>query len=342
MRAGGSPRYVRGVRRKLIAVGCLAAIAVALSGVAIVARRGSTPATLTPDGPATVWSPWLGPHVLVGLRPDVLVGVRIAVGPGGRAGRVRLRVVQNVGEPGRPARMGPWFTLPAAAGVYSFPAPHVPWDDRYGAIAIDQQSGRQAIVETEACRPDADEGDDPCDDVALVEFKPALAGGISPLRARPVEDLRGHRLAITAVHEPDADGDLVGDRSEDRTDLQVRSTLERTRGERFVLTVTVHNAGPRTADLPTVTAQPTAAVAAGTWTPGCSAPRVIAVRPVSSVGHSSDRPLRCPLALLRSGETRRLRVSLTADGSLGIRVRVSAEGPDLRPADNQTRASLPR
>src|SRR4051794_3472835 len=84
--------------------------------------------TLTPDGAATVWGRCLQcASPAYGAPPEVLVGWSVTVGPGGRAGPVRLRVF----HPGAPVRQGRWEQLPAEAGTYSFGLhPGIPYDER--------------------------------------------------------------------------------------------------------------------------------------------------------------------------------------------------------------------
>src|SRR5262245_46351288 len=90
---------------------------------------GGLDARLTPPGRATLWSVWTGAHTLEGPHAEVLTAVQITVGRGGKAGRVRLRVIPGVeDERQRSVRVGPWFTLPATPGKYTFRVPRVPWD----------------------------------------------------------------------------------------------------------------------------------------------------------------------------------------------------------------------
>jgi hypothetical protein len=284
-----------------------AVVVIAAIGVAVVAS-GSEDARLTPTGRSTVWSPWVGPVTTEGRHSDVLVAVRIRVGAGGRAGRVRLRVVG--GAPGAGVRLGGTFALPARPGTYTFPAPHVRWDYRDGEIALDQQTGGHAIVGPAPC----DAPEEPCS-ATLESFVPALAGTASPARARPSERREGRQLTLQALSEPDADRDLAGDRSEDVSDLRVRA---RRAGSRTVA-ITVRNAGRRTADLPRVGVD-----AAGRW-------RECALSGLD--GHG--RPA-CRLRALAPGASARVRFRLARPGA--ARVEVAAEGPDERPADNLARA----
>jgi hypothetical protein len=108
------------------------------------------PTSRTPAGPATLSSDWTGSNTLEGLPPGVLVGMRVTVGKGSRAGEVRFRAQE---KPNAPVHTGGWVELPAAAGTYTFRAPRVPWDHRDGVLGIDQQTGGHAIVASYPCCP---------------------------------------------------------------------------------------------------------------------------------------------------------------------------------------------
>src|SRR3954465_5014928 len=100
---------------------------------ALLAFAAQSPDTLTPEGPATLYSDWHGAVTLEGPHPALLTGVRVVVGPGGRAGTVRslVRVSPAVGEQGpRGVYVGQPVTLPAEPGTYTFSAPHVFADSR--------------------------------------------------------------------------------------------------------------------------------------------------------------------------------------------------------------------
>ena len=70
-------------------------------------------------------------------------------------------------------------------------------------------------------------------------------------RGRPDAGPPGRAAGVTGVFEPDLDEDLVGDTTEDRTDLRVSATGGRGADGRAQVTVTITNAGPLAADLPT-------------------------------------------------------------------------------------------
>ena len=103
------------------------------------------PQTATPEGPATLVSDWTGANTLEGFAPRVLMGVRVTVGRGGRAGRVRFRAQE---KPRSPVHEGAQVTLPAEPGAYTFPipGPRVPWDYRDGVLGLTQETGGHAIV----------------------------------------------------------------------------------------------------------------------------------------------------------------------------------------------------
>src|SRR5262245_28341708 len=100
-----------------------------IAPIAVLALAAQTPPeTLTPDGPATLYSSWHGAVTAEGEHPELLVGFRVVVQPGGRAGNVRFLVNEApaFGEEGtRAVHVGPWVTLPAEPGTYTFGAPHV-------------------------------------------------------------------------------------------------------------------------------------------------------------------------------------------------------------------------
>jgi hypothetical protein len=166
---------------------------------------------LTPTGPASLETRFIGPWTAEGEHLQVLKAVRIVVHPGGRGGRFRLRVVRH-----GTVHFSPTYTLPAEPGAYTYPVPRVRWDHRLVSLGIEQEDGRHAIIVRDDCR---------CD----------LGSGRDRLR-----------LDLTALSEFDYDGDLAGDYTEDRTELRVRARVPRP-GH---LRVSISNRGPRTADLP--------------------------------------------------------------------------------------------
>jgi hypothetical protein len=66
------------------------------------------PTSRTPAGTATLSSDWTGSNTLEGLPPGVLVGVRVTVGKGSRAGEVRFRAQE---KPNAPVHTGGWVEL---------------------------------------------------------------------------------------------------------------------------------------------------------------------------------------------------------------------------------------
>src|SRR4051794_34576770 len=117
------------MRWALAAVAC----AGALVAVVVLAARGDADQRLTPSRPATLWS---SPPSVGGpeSQSGVLVGVRIRVGTGGMAGRLRVRALENAFDRTATAALGPSFTLPAAPGVYTFAAPRIHWDTRLSGL----------------------------------------------------------------------------------------------------------------------------------------------------------------------------------------------------------------
>ena len=98
--------------------------------VALLAFAPQSPETLTPEGPATLYSDWHGAVTLEGEHPELLTGFRVVVQPGGRAGTIRF-LVHETGEQGPGAvHVGQPVTLPAEPDTYAFPAPHVFADHR--------------------------------------------------------------------------------------------------------------------------------------------------------------------------------------------------------------------
>lgn len=230
----------------------LSALVGVLGGPAAAAAAAAAPAppepnARTPEGEATLESPWRGAHTLEGRWPEVLVAWRVGVGPGGAAGPVRVRARSAI-DPSRGTQVGPWVDLPATPGAYTFPAPHLTWDYRDGVLGLDQQVGGHAIVRAEPCQPGEDaEYVDPCRLTILEAWRPIL-GLEGPQGRPPDEQRRGNELAIIGLTEPDIDGDRVGDDTEDRTDLRLTARTGRVRGGRQRVVLTVRNAGPRRAD----------------------------------------------------------------------------------------------
>lgn len=271
---------------------------------------GSRAAELTPDGPATLMNQWIGGHTAEGPMPQVLMAVRVQVGAGGRAGTVRLRA----GVRREPSVVGEPFTLPAEPGTYTFPAPRVHGDYREVRLGLDQFSGGHAIA---TCFPERRFGGDPCSNNLLTVF----AGNPPPGEAGTPASSGGKWLALTPVYEYDSDADLLGDETEDRTDLQLRVRSNVDRRGRLRSTLTVTNAGRLPATLPILRAKD----AELRWGAGCL--------PVEFAPGRRDKAL-CRLRSIRPGASRTV-TSRSRPGA--VTVEVTGQGVDLDPTDNTRR-----
>jgi hypothetical protein len=283
------------------------------AGCAVLLTAAPARADLTPDGPATLMNRYTGAHTAEGRRTQVLMAVRVEVGVGGRAGTVRLRA----GMLGKPTAVGEPFTLPAEPGTYTFPAPRVNGDYRQARIGLDQFEGGHAIVTREACRPERLQYGDPCQ----IQWLDVFAGSPPPGEAGAAQMLGGTKLALTPVYEDDTDGDLRGDESEDRTDLQLRVRSRVDRRGRLRSTLTVRNAGPEPATSPIIRAFEGRA----RWGAACL--------PVDRDPGRRDRGA-CRLRPIRPGSSRSVTVR-SAPGE--VTVQLFGQGIDLKPADNTRR-----
>lgn len=271
-------------------------------------------ADTTPAGPATLVNQWRGASTLEGRGPEVLVAATITVGAGGQAGTIRLRA----GGGGTYAA-GDSVTLPAEPGTYRFPAPHLRWDYRSGELGFDQEIGGHAVLEQRACNPAAGRYGDWCE---IQRVNVWGTGGDA------LEPLRGARLAIIGIFEPDADQDLVGDTTEDRTDLKL-GAAEHTRGPDGTLRVAVPvtNAGPRTADLLRIST-----TVSDAKVEGCS--------PMATIRYPDS--VQCTLASpIAPGTTRTVRLTATDPAAEKATLTVRGEGPDLDDADNAIAVDAP-
>ena len=91
-----------------------------IAPVVLLAFAAQGPETLTPEGPATLYSDWHGFQTDEGEQPELLTGFRVVVEPGGRAGTIRFLVHESpaYGEQGpRTVHVGPPVTLPAEPGT---------------------------------------------------------------------------------------------------------------------------------------------------------------------------------------------------------------------------------
>lgn len=182
----------------------LLATAVVATGAALVAViPAAAQDTVTPAGPATVRSTWLGAFTLELRPPQVLVGWTVTVGSGSNAGPVRLRVLRR-GDRGTVLGSGPVEALPATPGTYAFALPvGIPYEYREAGLALDQEVGGHAIVRTHPA------GGGLGDAHAVDVFRPLLAddGADVPFaERRPRQE-----LLVRGSIERDVDEDLVGD-----------------------------------------------------------------------------------------------------------------------------------
>lgn len=301
-----------------------------IAPAALFALAAQAPDTLTPDGPATLYSDWHGAVTLEGSHPELLTGFRVLVQPGGRAGTIRLLVhVRSFDDPSIPqtVSVGQPVTLPAEPGTYTFPAPHVFADYRDVTYGIEQETGGHAIAAQIRCSPEEGESDI-CNDQSMDVYRPPLGGAFPDRRTAEVQ--RGRELTIEPITEPDADRDNAGDESEDRTNLRASGTTRRLPGHRRAFDITVENAGPRTADLPLVRAEFFPSPGLGSWTPACRAQQ----GPFStSTGSDDSRSQYCTLAPLAAGERRTVRLVVPDLGFGDAYFSLSAEGPDLAGGD---------
>ena len=275
-------------------------MSVALVAAAILAGlpATATAADLTPPGPATLTQVNTFPippmPAMIPYVPQVSTGWSVVVGDGGSAGTVRprFRGVSNEIVTGDPVQ------LPAEPGTYTFAAPHLAWGT---PIGLEQTTGGHAIVTRSMCHPEWERAGDPCRNLFVDVTREGQAD----------ERISGAQLALTPVYEPDTDGDLRGDATEDRTDLQVRAWPKLDADGRMQIDVTVRNAGPLSADLP-----------------------VLRTSGVPSRWENGRSELK--LKPLAAGESRVATLVAESPTGVGPFIAVSAEGPDLATGDNMT------
>jgi hypothetical protein len=284
---------------------------------------------LTPEGPATLYSDWHGGQTDEGLTPELLTAFRVTVAPGSRAGTIRLKLFHET--TGMVHEAAP-VTLPAEPGTYTFPAPHVLHDYREVTIGLDQESGGHAIAAQIRCEPEDGEGD-VCNSQSLDVYRLPLGPGVKPDR-RLAEVQRGRLLTIDRVTEPDADEDLAGDQTEDRTNLRTSMTTRRIAGRRLELTVTVENAGPRTADRPLLRVGFFPPVGAARLDRSC---RRVDVPPGPNL---ATRDQHCRLPPVAVGASQTVKLVVPDPGRTAASVNVEAEGPDLAGGDEGADAEL--
>jgi hypothetical protein len=302
-----------------------------IAPLAVLAVTAQGPETVTPDGPATLYSSSHGGYTLEGEHPELLVGFRVVVQPGGRAGTIRLVVHEDdpfERDDIEVVHVGPPVTLPAEPGTYTFPAPHVYADYRSLTYGIEQETGGHAITAQIRCEPDEGESDI-CNAQSLDVYRPAL-GATRPDRRTAADVLRGRELTLEPITESDIDRDGAGDQTEDRTNLRASATTRRLSGNRRAFDITVENAGPRTADRPSVAAYFLPSPGLGTWAPGCREPQPPLY---NSNRDDDDRRQYCLLAPLGVGERRTVRLVVPDLGRTDPYFDVRAEGRDLAGGD---------
>jgi hypothetical protein len=304
--------------------------ALALAAVLPLALTAQSAGPLTPDGPAMLVDDWHGAQTDEGEQPELTTAFRVTVQPGGRGGTVKLLLLHA----GTVSASAP-VTLPAEPGTYTFPAPHVLADYREISVGVEQETGAHAIAGQLRCTPEAGEGD-----ICRSQSLDVYPVGSLPDRRLVTQTIPGGSLTIERVTEPDVDGDLAGDESEDRTNLRTTMTNRALSGGRREYAITVENAGPRTADRPQVELQFYPFIGSGRF------------------GHCEDRPARiepgnvadenaqfCALAPIAAGEKRTVTFVIGDQGSTDAYADVSAEGPDLvggdEYADNELHLKRP-
>ena len=278
----------------------------------------SAAADNTPVGPATLLYEWNGPVTAEGRPPAVMVAADAVVGEGGKAGAIRIRA----GYAGVMA-VGDRVQLPAEPGTYRFPAPHIRWDYRRNTIGLDQETGEHAVLAQKPCDPSLGQWDDPCNLERVNVWTPPGAQG------DPTQVRKAAKLAVRGIWEYDVDLDLAGDESEDRTDLRLSATTPaRDRDGRVRIALTITNAGPRAADLPSVaTSLADARIVDDTCRREMWRWRVDDI---------------CLLSRsIASGESRTVTLESGSREAVATTISVHSEGPDLAGADNAVRVDVP-
>jgi hypothetical protein len=254
---------------------------------------GAVAAENTPDGPATLVS-HSGAPVTAGR---VVTSWTLTVGRGGHAGIVRPLLGGVAGEP---------VQLPATPGAYTFALAHT----AAGPEGLIQETGGLAIVTREPCRPTIARALDPCE-TKWLDIKQA---GHEDIRDR------GAQLAVAFNSEPDVDGDLRGDLTEDRTDLRVSAVPERGRDGRLRVDVTLTNAGGLSADRPSLDVS---------WLANARVEGAcVGVFP------------QCVTTPLGPGESRSFVIRAEDPDATSVTVSTRSEGTDVAPADNSTVAGF--
>ncbi|MCA1568884.1 MAG: hypothetical protein LC798_00910 [Chloroflexi bacterium] len=304
------------MRRRLLAAAVLA------TGAALAAAMpAAAQDTVTPAGPATVRGNWLGAFTLELRPPEILVGWTVTVGPGGKAGPVRLRVLRP-GDRGTVVGSGPVEALPATPGSYAFALPvGIPYDPRNAGLALDQEVGGHAIVRT---HPPAPGFDGLGDAHALDVFRPLLAEEAAEVAFS--ERRERQELLVRGTIERDLDEDLVGDVTQDVGDLRLlrASILARDTAnvpgretDRVLIAARVLNAGSTVRHLPHI-----------------AIPDEISGWSCAGSAIASGW-IRCAGAPIAPGGEADLRIwSYPGNSREPTHIEVAAEGPDLTPEDN--------
>lgn len=294
------------------------------------AQASPSPESLTPEGPATLYSDWHGAHTLEGVPAELLVGFRVTVLPGGKPGTVRFLVHHRPSDGGPTAppsvHAGPPVTLPAEPGSYVFPAPHVLHDYRDISLGIEQETGGHAIAAQTRCAPEEGESD-LCNSQSVDVYRPPIGAAV-PDRRTASEVQRGRQLLIEPITELDIDNDGAGDQTEDRTNLRATATSTKLTGGRRAFDVTIENAGPRPANVPRLRASLMPSPGRGSWSPKCLSQNVFTPQ-----GEVRSRDQFCVLAPLAAGERRTVRLVMPDIGRGEAYFSVSSEGKDLAGGD---------
>jgi len=199
--------------------------------------------------------------------------------------------------------------LPATPGTYTFPLRHAPLTSSVGLV---QTTGGHAIVTREGCRATIDRALDPCESKWVAIQREGQPDVID----------RGAQLAITFNSEPDVDGDLRGDESEDRTDLRVAAIPAREPDGRLRVEVTLTNLGSVPADQPSLDVS---WLTGARFEGGCL--------PQSAFPHCLSTPLA-------AGESRVFVVRAEDPAATTLTIDARSEGADLTPEDNSTVAGF--
>lgn len=195
----------------------LALIAAAPAGAQQGASERFPADVATPDGPATLYPHWTGPSTADCKGDRAIVSFTVRVGPGSRAGRVRLSIVRTDRDVLTGVRIGPWVELPAAPGDHRFVSSvHQGSCTTREEVALEQESGGHVIVHQHP--PGNGELDNDFSKLhELWLFQPPLADGAT---GGPTERRQAHDLLMTWEVEGDGDRDGLGDATQDPTPPQ--------------------------------------------------------------------------------------------------------------------------